>query len=209
MVTPSNGVPSWYTLRMTEDTRRLRLENFSDGVMAIAITLLAIELPVPHLLSMTLDGAAREAARTLPSLLTFVLSFGTIAIFWVNHHQLTQHIAHTRRRTTWANMLFLLFQVLIPFATIALGENYLHPLSVMMFAIVLFGASVSFSILRNFIHPIKHMTRAAAIRSYVGPFVYAIAIIVAPISVWASYALLVIPPLYYFLPKQSRDNEDA
>jgi uncharacterized membrane protein len=188
---------------MHDETRRLRLENFSDAVMAIAITLLAIELPVPHLTATTFNGALKEAATSLPNILTFILSFVTIAIFWVNHHQLTQHIGTFKRRVTWSNMLFLLFQTIIPFATIALSENYLHPLSVMMFAIVLFGASVSFSTLRNFIHPIKNLGREAAIRSYVGPLVYALAIIVAPFSVWASYALLVIPPIYYFLPKIS------
>lgn len=189
-----------------EETRRLRLENFSDGVMAIAITLLAIELKVPHLTSIDIGSSLHELIPFLPGILMFVLSFGTIAIFWVNHHQLTQHIGRFKRRITWANMLFLFFVTLIPFATIVIGENHTQQLSVMMYSIILFGTSLSFSILRNFIHPLKHLSRAAAIRSYIGPIVYGLAIVLAPISVWSSYALLVIPPLYYFLPKVSEEK---
>jgi uncharacterized membrane protein len=184
------------------DTRRLRLENFSDAVMAIAITLLALELTVPHIQSHDIIGSARELISLIPVVLTFVLSFGTIAIFWVNHHQLTQHMTHMKRRITWANMLFLMFQAMIPFGTIAAAENYANPLAVMTYSLVLFGASLSFSILRHFIHPKRSLSPQSAIRSYVGPIVYLLAILVAPITVWASYAFLVLPPLYYFLPRK-------
>lgn len=184
------------------------MENFSDGVMAIAITLLAVELKVPHLVAQSLSGSISEVVPYIPSLLTFILSFGTIAIFWVNHHQLTQHMHAIRRRTTWANMLFLFFQALIPFASIVLTANISNPLALLGYSLTLFGGSVSFVILRFTIHPKGSLSGSSIRRSFMGPLVYLLAAIISPISVWATYALLVIPPIYYFLPKPSHDRDE-
>ena len=90
-----------------------RLEAFSDGVFSIAITLLALELKVPHLINSSLYQSAREVLPLIPNVATFILSFITIAIFWVNHHQLTRSVETVSRRIIWSNILFLMFLMFI------------------------------------------------------------------------------------------------
>ena len=185
------------------DSKRMRLEAFSDGVMAIAITLLAIELEVPHLVSTGLETSIRELTPLLPGILTFILSFVTIAIFWVNHHQLTQHIDRVGKRVVWMNMTFLLFQALIPFATSVVAQNPANALSLLTFSAVLFGGSVTFTILRFFIHRKEPLLGRSFTRSLVGPIFYGLAIIsIFFLPSFSTYIFLVIPPLYYFFPRE-------
>ncbi len=190
------------------DSKRSRLEDFSDGVTAIAITLLAIELKVPHLWSTTISGSVEELLPLLPSVLVFILSFVTIAIFWVNHHQLTQHLERVGKRVIWGNMLFLFFLSLIPFATVAIGENPSNPLAMLTYCLVLFGGSVSFTILRFFVHKKGEIHGRSFRRGIIGPLVYALAAIACLFSVWSAYALLAIPPLFYFLPRENKQKCD-
>jgi uncharacterized membrane protein len=178
-----------------------RLEAFSDGVFAIAITLLALELHVPQLISHSISGGLHEVWPLLPNILTFVLSFVTIAIFWVNHHQLTQEIGPIRRRILWMNILFLLFITLVPFATNVASSNPSHGLAIMTYAFVMFAGSISFTILRYYVHRSCGEHRVAMQRSYVGPTLYGLAIVSAGFFIPLSYIFLAIPPLFYFLPK--------
>lgn len=180
---------------------KARLEQFSDGVFAIAITLLALELNIPSLSTYDFQSSLQEMLPNLPNILTFVLSFVTIAIFWVNHHQLTQEIGPIRRRVLWTNVLTLLFVTLIPFGTQVVSTYVLHPLATMTYALILFGGSISFTTLRYFVHQSCGEDKIPMKRSLVGPIIYFLAVAVAPFSVWISYILLAIPPLYYFLPK--------
>lgn len=184
-----------------------RFEQFSDGVFAIAITLLALELHVPPLTHTTLATAARELIPLIPNILTFFLSFFTVAIFWVNHHQLTQEMGPLQRRTLWMNILLLFFVTLIPFVVEATRINPLHPLTVLTFGLVLFGASTSFSVLRYLIHKSLGERRVPLYRSTIGPFIYLLAAGTCFVSIWVSYILLLIPPIFYFLPK-GRMSED-
>lgn len=185
-----------------------RLEAFSDGVMAIAITLLALELKVIVLNSSNIYDGAQELIPYLPHLFTFMLSFITIAIFWVNHHQMTEHIEVLNRRVIWANILFLMFQTLIPFATRAITANPEHFLSVATYSFILFCGSLSFSLLHYLVHKKldkgTHLYGKNIRRSLVGPIFYALAIVTSFYFVPVAYVLLAIPPLYYFLPKSVR-----
>jgi uncharacterized membrane protein len=181
---------------------KARFEQFSDGVFAIAITLLALELHAPEINSTTLAQAAQEGIALLPTMFSFIISFITIAIFWVNHHQLTHAITViNRRRILWANMFFLLFLTLIPFVTQIVGRHPLNPISLLSYSLVLFGGSVSFSLVRLFIHKSIDEKSIPLRRSFFGPVVYLLAATVSLASPWACYALLIIPALYYFLPK--------
>lgn len=96
--------------------------------------------------------------------------------------------------------MFLMFVTLIPFATTAVTENNYHVMSVLLYACILFGASASFAIIRSWVHHTQ-MTARSAWRSMVGPVVYALAILSLPVVPVMGYVLLVIPPLYYFLPR--------
>lgn len=187
-----------------QPTGKIRLEAFSDGVFAIAITLLALELSVPQFHSTSFLGSLNEIAPLVPSMLTFVLSFITIAIFWVNHHQLTHNFTTiTKRRILWANIFFLLFLTLIPFVSAAVSTSPLSPLAVIFYSLVLWGASVSFSLLRYFVHKSCGESHIPMNRSLIGPILYFLAVIASVFSVWLAFALLAIPALFYFLPKGS------
>jgi uncharacterized membrane protein len=185
-------------------TSKIRFETFSDSVFAIAITLLALELHVPYLPNgLSFQGLA----PLVPSLLTFVLSFGTIAIFWVNHHQLTQSIDFIgKRRILWLNTLHLFFIILIPFVTETLSANAPSSPATALYAIVLFGASLSFSFLHYWIHRSMGIEKVPTKRSTVGPVIYLLAMLVPLFSVGLAYVLLAIPPLFYFLPKSTQKN---
>lgn len=178
-----------------------RLEQFSDGVFAIAITLLALELKVPHLLNTEIGKSIKELIPLIPNIATFILSFLTIAIFWVNHHQMTRNIETVSRRVVWSNILFLMFVTLIPFATSVVTENPSNMLSVLTYSFILFGNSLSFTVLRIFIHKHEGRKSIAFRRSMVGPIIYGFAVISSIISIDIAYGLLLIPPLFYFLPR--------
>lgn len=180
---------------------KARLEQFSDGVFAIAITLLAIELKVPHIENASLKDSVRELMPLIPNVATFILSFLTIAIFWVNHHQLTRSIETVSKRIVWSNMVFLMFVTLIPFATTVMGENTNNTLSVLTYSFILLGNSICFTGLRYFVHRHDGRTTIAFKRSLVGPIIYSLAVLSAFFSIETAYFFLIIPPLFYFLPR--------
>lgn len=180
---------------------KARLEQFSDGVFAIAITLLALEIKVPHLEASSFWSSINELTPLVPNIAAFILSFLGIAIFWVNHHRLTRNINTVSRRIIWTNMLFLMFVTLIPFATSVIGENTSNVLAIETYSFILFGSSVSFSILRYFVEKHQDLGNVKMLRSLVGPIVYAGAMVSAFFFTDLAYALLIIPPLFYFLPR--------
>ncbi len=185
-----------------QPTNKIRFEAFSDGVFAIAMTLLALELRVPGLHVHNYDIS--QFKPLVPQMMTFILSFVTIAIFWVNHHQLTQNLASiSRRRILWLNIFFLLFVVLTPFVTQTLSLNIPSAPAMSIYALVLFGASASFSLLRYWIHRCSGQIVIPMDRSLIGPLIYILAIFAPIVSIPLGYVLLALPPLYYFLPKGS------
>jgi uncharacterized membrane protein len=118
-----------------------RLEAFSDGVMAIIITIMVLELHVP-------DHSNLEALRPLiPTLLCYVLSFIFIGIYWNNHHHLYQAAERVTGATLWANHHLLFWLSLIPFATAWMGGNHFSSIPVALYGVVLLGAGAAYSIM--------------------------------------------------------------
>ena len=122
-----------------------RLEAFSDGVLAIIITIMVLELKVPH-------GEALSALLPLlPVFLGYVLSFVYVGIYWNNHH----HLLHTVQRVSgsilWANLHLLFWLSLFPFATGWMGENHFAPLPTALYGVVLFMASMAYLLLQSLI----------------------------------------------------------
>jgi uncharacterized membrane protein len=120
-----------------------RFEAFSDGVLAIIITIMVLELKVPH-------GESLEAIKPLlPVFLSYVLSFVYVGIYWNNHH----HLMHTATRVTgpmlWANLHLLFWLSLFPFTTGWMGENHFAPVPTAVYGIVLFMAAIAFYILQS------------------------------------------------------------
>lgn len=118
-----------------------RLEAFSDGVLAILITIMVLEFKVPH-------GASLEALRPLiPVALSYILSFIYLGIYWNNHHHLFQAVKTVRGGVLWANLHLLFWLSLFPFATAWMGENHFTAMPSMVYGVVLFGAAIAYTIL--------------------------------------------------------------
>jgi uncharacterized membrane protein len=117
-----------------------RLEAFSDGVIAILITIMVLELKVPHGGGASLD----DLWPLLPVFLSYVLSFVFLGIYWMNHHHLLQAVHHVDGRVLWANMHLLFWLSLIPFTTAWMGENDFASGPVALYGVVLLGAAFSY-----------------------------------------------------------------
>ena len=137
-----------------------RLEAFSDGVLAILITIMVLELKVPH-------GADLEALHHIwPILCAYVLSFIYIGIYWNNHHHMLHTCSHVTGGILWANLHLLFWLSLIPFGTDWMGENRLSPLPTALYGVVLFAAGVAYLILQNAI--IANQGANSRLRALVG-----------------------------------------
>ncbi|MDB6148930.1 MAG: hypothetical protein JWQ44_378 [Chthoniobacter sp.] len=122
-----------------------RLEAFSDGVLAIIITIMVLELKVPH-------GSDFAALKPLlPVFLSYVLSFIYIGIYWNNHHHLVKAATRVTAAIMWANLHLLFWLSLLPFVTGWMGENHFTPLPSAIYGAVLLMAAVAYSILQNLI----------------------------------------------------------
>jgi len=139
---------------------KTRLEAFSDGVIAILITIMVLELRPPH---GTDFAALRE---TLPAFLSYVLSFVYLGIYWNNHH----HMLHLTRRVTggvlWANLHLLFWLSLVPFVTEWMGENHNAPKPTALYGIVLILAAIAYTILQRTI--IAHQADGAQLATAIG-----------------------------------------
>src|SRR5262245_47753890 len=118
-----------------------RMEAFSDGVIAIIITIMVLEMKAPH-------GAGAEALRPLlPAFLSYVLSFVFLGIYWNNHHHLLQATRRVSGGILWANLHLLFWLSLVPFVTVWMGENHFAPVPVAAYGVVLLLAAVAYTIL--------------------------------------------------------------
>jgi uncharacterized membrane protein len=177
-----------------------RLEAFSDGVMAILITIMVLELGVPH-------GATLEALAPLgPIFLSYVLSFVNLAIYWNNHHHLLQAAHHVDGRVLWANMHLLFWLSLFPFGTAWMGENSFAPIPVAAYGVVLLAAALAYYMLVRAL--IAREGADSVLAQAVGndrkgkasPMFYAIAIPIAFVAPWISFAIYVLVAAIWFVP---------
>ena len=177
-----------------------RLEAFSDGVIAIIITIMVLELKVPH-------GQSIEAlAPLIPVFLSYVLSFVYVGIYWNNHH----HMLHTCQKVTgpmlWANLHLLFWLSLFPFATGWMGENHFAPAPSAVYGVVLLMAAVAYWILQQLIiasqGPDSLLKKAVGSdwKGKVSPLIYLIAIATAFWSQWISQALYVLVAAVWLVP---------
>ena len=177
-----------------------RLEAFSDGVIAIVITIMVLELKVPA-------GSDFSALRPLiPVLLSYVLSFVYLAIYWNNHHHLLQVVKHVDGRVLWANAHLLFWLTLFPFATACLGENHLAAWAAALYGVVMFMAAIAYYILVRALLSLhtKDSILAIAIgrdfKGTVSVVIYLIAIGLAFLSPWLSCALYVLVAIMWLIP---------
>lgn len=183
-----------------------RLEAFSDGVMAIIITIMVLELKVPH-------GDSFEMIRELlPIFLSYVLSFIYIGIYWNNHH----HMMHTCEKVTgsilWANLHLLFWLSLVPFATGWAGENHFSASPSLLYGIVLFMAAIAYFILQSTI--IRSQGPDSVLKKAVGkdkkgklsPFIYLLAFALTYWNSLFSLALYVLVAFIWVIPDKRIEN---
>jgi uncharacterized membrane protein len=177
-----------------------RLEAFSDGVIAIIITIMVLELKAPH-------GAEPLALRPLaPAFLSYVLSYVYLGIYWNNHHHLMQAVRQVSGPVLWANLHLLFWLSLIPFTTAWMGENHFAARPVSLYGVVLMFAGVAYFILVRTLlacHP-KDSALATAIGSdfkgKVSVAIYAVAIVLAFASPRLACALYVLVAVIWLVP---------
>ena len=179
---------------------RGRLEAFSDGVIAILITIMVLELKIPH-------GAELQALRpVLPVFLTYVLSFVFLGIYWNNHHHLLHTAERIDGRILWANMHLLFWLSLIPFVTGWMGENHFAPVPTAAYGVVLLMAAISWTILQGAIvaahGPESVLSQAVGrdMKGKVSMAAYALAILLAFVNQWISDALYIAVAVMWFVP---------
>jgi uncharacterized membrane protein len=177
-----------------------RLEAFSDGVLAIIITIMVLELGVP-------SGATLRSLQPLaPSLLSYALSFVFLGIYWNNHHHLFQAVQRVNGPVLWANLHLLFWLSLIPFATGWLGENGLVSLPVALYGLVLLLAACAYYLLVRsliIVHGSESPLGAAVGRDVKGKIsilMYAVAIGVSFLSPLLAWVLYVAVALIWLIP---------
>jgi uncharacterized membrane protein len=179
---------------------KTRMEAFSDGVIAILITIMVLELGVPH----GTDLAA--LAPIAPILLAYVLSFANLGIYWNNHHHLLQAAHHVDGRILWANLHLLFWLSLVPFATAWIGENSFAAVPMAAYGVVLLMAAFAYFLLvRALIRREGHDSTIAVaigrdVKGIVSPLLYAIAIPVALVLPLLAFAIYVAVAVIWFVP---------
>jgi uncharacterized membrane protein len=183
-----------------------RIAAFSDGVIAIIITIMVLELKLP-------EGAAKGdvwpsfLAPLAPKLAVYALSFVIVGALWVNHHQLLAVVRRATPQLMWMNLLLLFFMSLIPLATSFLGEHLQSARAVSFYALIMTLSSAVFGLLRYRLgrmpeHDKGHIQfrRATLVRSFSGTLLYATATFVAPFSPVAALVMLVFVPAMFNIP---------
>ena len=186
-----------------------RMEAFSDGVIAIIITIMVLEMKVPH-------GTEISALQPLiPVFVSYALSFVYVGIYWNNHHHLL-HAAHgINGSILWANLHLLFWLSLFPFVTGWMGENHFAPTTVALYGVVLFMAAIAYTILVRFLlaHHGPNSTLAKAIGSdfkgNISLVLYAVAIAMSFFEPWLSVAIYFAVAAMWFIPDRRIEKSVA
>ena len=177
-----------------------RLEAFSDGVIAVIITIMVLEMKVPH-------GESIEALlQIVPVFLSYVLSFIYVGIYWNNHHHLLHATEKVSGAVLWANLHLLFWLSLFPFATGWMGENHFAPVPTAAYGVVLFMAAVAYWVLQQAIisaqGPASVLKRALGHdwKGKVSPLLYGLAIAASFWSPWFAQGIYVLVALMWLVP---------
>ena len=179
---------------------RNRMEAFSDGVIAIIITIMVLELRPPHEASFT---ALRPLA---PVLLSYVMSFVYLGIYWSNHHHLLQVVEHVSGGVLWANLHLLFWLSLVPFVTAWMGETHFAVVPAAVYGVVLLFAAIAYYILTRAllsVHTRDSLLATALGRDFKGKIsmvIYLVAIPLAFIRSWLACLLYVLVAVAWLVP---------
>jgi uncharacterized membrane protein len=177
-----------------------RLEAFSDGVIAIIITIMVLEMKVPH------GGRLEDLAPLLPAFLSYVLSFVYVGIYWNNHHHMLHACTAVNGAILWANLHLLFWLSLFPFTTGWMGENHFTRLPTALYGVVLLMAAIAYLVLQQAI--IRAQGQGSVLKKAIGRdwkgklslLLYIVAIVTTVRTSWIAQAILVIAALIWLIP---------
>ena len=176
------------------------MEAFSDGVIAIIITIMVLELKIPH------EASWQALVPLAPVFLSYLFSFVFLGIYWSNHHHLLQAVKHVDGRVLWANLHLLFWLSLVPFVTGWMGENKFAAWPVAMYGVVLLFAAIAYFILAHVLvslHGRDSVIGIALGRDFKGKIsvvIYAVAIPLAFVRSWMACALYVLVTVMWLVP---------
>lgn len=193
-----------------------RIEAFSDGVLAIIVTLLIFEVHVPALTDLSNQTVLRALLGIAPKGMSFAISFFTVDIFWVTHHHVFSRIAHSNWKLLWYNNLLLFWLAIVPFTTAFIGDHPTQPVVVSLYALILCLAALTFWLMNYYVFfksdlmsesvpPIER--RRQLKRGCLSFILYGLAGLVAFVYVYAALAILVIIPFIFVVPRLMRETE--
>ena len=193
------------------ELRLNRTEAFSDGVFAIVVTLLVLELKVPILHDRaSVSELDHRLVDLVPKFLSWLISFVIVCKFWLNHHHLLTFARHATYGMVWLNSIFLMGQAFIPFPTALMGEFPTNPLAVSLFGAVMAVNTLLFIALQSYIignvlkpelvsAVVPHLTR----KSFVGVISYLLGAAATLLNVHVAFVLYALTPLFFIAPPQS------
>ena len=183
-----------------------RLEAFSDGVIAIIITIMVLELKVPH------GDTLASLKPLLPIFISYVLSFVYVAIYWNNHHHLMHITQHVNGRVLWANVHLLFWLSIIPFVTGWMGENHFSTWPVALYGMVLIMTGTAYTILTMELKRLHgpHSTIAKAIgqdkKGKISVLLYVVGIAICFFNNWLGFACYILVASIWFIPDRRIEN---
>ncbi|MDT7603566.1 MAG: potassium channel family protein [Acidobacteriota bacterium] len=177
-----------------------RMEAFSDGVIAILITIMVLELRPPH------EASLSAMLPLLPTVLSYLLSFVFLGIYWNNHHHMLQAAEHVDGRVLWANLHLLFWLSLVPFVTAWMGENHFAALPSAVYGVVLLAASIAYFILARLLVTLHGRDSVLGVafgsdfKGKVSTLIYILAIPLAFVRPWLAYVLYVSVAIMWLVP---------
>jgi uncharacterized membrane protein len=187
-----------------------RVEAFSDGVIAVILTIMVLELKAPE------NGDLAALLKLKLPILNYLLSFAVIAIFWVNHRTILGLVRHVDPVVLWSNNALLFWMSLVPFATAYMGQTNAAPLSVAVYGGLLAITAGAFSLLR--LAAVQQHERDSELhrrhkrlhrKDILGVLLYAASVPLAFVSVRAAFGIFILIPLSYFLPDRLTESNEA
>ena len=183
-----------------------RMEAFSDGVIAIIITIMVLEMKVPH------GGSLQDLRPLAPVFLSYVMSFVYVGIYWNNHHHMLHACTTVTGAILWANLHLLFWLSLFPFTTGWMGENHFTAVPTALYAVVLLMAAIAYYLLQQTI--IRAQGEDSILKRAIGndwkgklsPVLYILAIVVSFYFSWIAQAILVIAALIWLIPDKRIEN---
>jgi uncharacterized membrane protein len=184
-----------------------RLEAFSDGVIAIIITIMVLELKVPH------SPDFNALTPLWPVFMSYVLSFVYVGIYWNNHHHLIHAVQEVSGGVLWANLHLLFWLSLIPFVTAWMGENHFETAPTVAYGFVLFMCAVAYSLLVNRLvkYHDKNSTLAEAIgddqKGKISIVLYLLGVVLAWLAAWLGFIVYVGVAVMWLIPDRRIENK--